>query len=88
MDTGERIRELEASVASLSKQNTKLKNELKFTTETERWAGHVGVLCLAHFLFVSAKRRASGEYIASLQREIESVRSRNEKVIFYCFIVP
>lgn len=34
-----RVRELEATVASLTKQNNKLKNELKFTVESERWAG-------------------------------------------------
>ena len=38
-DAEARIAELEATVASLTKQNTKLKNELRFTTETERWAG-------------------------------------------------
>ncbi len=32
----DRIKELEEQVASLTKQNSKLKNELKFTTDTER----------------------------------------------------
>ena len=32
----ERIEELEEQVATLTKLNSKLKNELKFTTETER----------------------------------------------------
>lgn len=36
-----RIKELEASVESLTKQNSKLKNELKFTKDTERWVGHL-----------------------------------------------
>lgn len=36
---GGRIARLEAEVASLTKQNARLKNELKFTTDTERWAG-------------------------------------------------
>lgn len=48
--TQDKTSELEATVASLTKQNSKLKNELKFTTETERWVGLVvltmyGELC-------------------------------------------
>ncbi len=35
----ERIKELESAVSSLTKQNTSLKNELKFNMDTERWAG-------------------------------------------------
>lgn len=35
----DRVEQLEATLALLTKQNTKLKNELRFTTETERWAG-------------------------------------------------
>lgn len=31
-----RIKELEEQIAALTKQNSKLKNELKFTTDTER----------------------------------------------------
>ena len=38
-ESGERIKELESVVSSLTKQNTTLKNELKFNRETERWAG-------------------------------------------------
>lgn len=34
----DRVVEPEAVIASLTKQNNKLKNELKFTKETERWA--------------------------------------------------
>ena len=37
MDGG-RVSELESRVSALSKDNAKLKNELKFTKETERWA--------------------------------------------------
>ena len=32
----EKVTELEAMVATLKKQNTRLKNELKFTAETEK----------------------------------------------------
>ncbi len=37
-DSEDKTKELEATVVSLTKQNNKLKNELRFTTETERWA--------------------------------------------------
>lgn len=38
-DESSQVEQLEATIASLKKKNTKLKNELRFTTETERWAG-------------------------------------------------
>jgi hypothetical protein len=78
-----RVEELEAAVASLTKQNTKLKNELRFTTETERWAG---LLAVWKFICCSPPyRRTSGECIANLQKDIESLQSRNELVILYCW---
>lgn len=75
--TQDKTSELEATIASLTKQNSKLKNELKFTTETERW---VGLVVLTMYGELCLHRRTSGEYIASLQRDLETLQSRNEQV--------
>lgn len=42
-EEGSEIELLKTTVATLTKQNTKLKNELRFITETERWAGLLGL---------------------------------------------
>ena len=47
----DKIKELEEQVASLTKQNSKLKNELKFTTETERWAELQLIKVAIHIIF-------------------------------------
>ena len=76
----DRVSELEAQVASLTKQNTKLKNELRFTTDSERWVGLLLQVRYAGY-FLSHFRRKSGEYIAQLQRELETLHARNQQVL-------
>lgn len=65
--------QLEATIASLTKQNTKLKNELRFTTETERWAGLLdtsAIACRDEMLFTYMCTGGHLESISQTFREI------------------
>ena len=79
-----KIQELEKQVAALKKENTKLKNEMRFNLDQEKCVSRVetevdAVCDLFGFVCVVC-RRSSGEFIASLQRDLSVLETRNEEL--------
>ena len=79
------MKELEAKVAELTKENGRLKNELKFTKDTERW---VCLIFLMHSyriidvpkVFFITFRRAAGEQINVLRKTLDMLQAKNDQV--------
>ncbi len=84
---GGRVGELESKIAALSKDNSRLKNELKFTKETERYAGFVRYQYQSTISFFLCNcRRAAAEQINSLRRTLDMLQAKNEQV--FLLLVP
>lgn len=75
-----KIQELEDQVAALKKENTRLKNEMRFNMDQEKWVLQNLMMEILLTRLLLKNRRSSGEYIASLQRDLEALESRNEEV--------